>query len=136
MLKLVTLEEAYAQLRIDEVDSNGSPDYVWLNIAIPAVSAAVAGWLKDPWRLYEPEMDSAGAVITDTEGNPIPAEDTNGDPIVHPTVQLAVMVELASQMRFREGEGDNQVDSSAGHGYTLGRGSVALLTPLRKPTVA
>ena len=136
MLELVTVEDAAAQLRLDEVDSDGGPDAVWLAMAIPAVSGAVASWLKDSWRLYEPELDSAGAVVTDSDGNPIPAEDSDGDPIVHPTVRLAVLVELASQNRFREGEGDNVVDSSAGHGYILSKGATSILAGLRKPTVA
>jgi len=96
----------------------------------------VRTWLKDDWRLYLPERDSAGAVITDTDGDPIPAEDSNGNPITHPTVRLAVLLELASQFRFREGEGDNVVPPDAGHGYTLSKGATALLASLRKPTVA
>ena len=135
MLELVTVQDAAAQLRLDEVDSDGGPDAVWLAMAIPAVSGAVASWLKDSWRLYEPELDSAGAVVTDSDGNPIPAEDSDGDPIVHPTVRLAVLVELASQNRFREGEGDNAVPSADGHGYVLSKGATALLAGLRKSTV-
>jgi hypothetical protein len=136
MLELVTLQEAYAQLRIDDVDSSGSPDDPWLQMAIPAVSEAVAGWLKDSWRLYEPELDSVGDVVIDSDGDPVPAEDSSGDKIIRQSVKLAVLIELASQYRFREGEGDNLVDASAGHGYTLSRGAVSILTPLRKPTVA
>lgn len=80
--------------------------------------------------------DSGGAVIVDSDGNPVPAEDING-PIVHPTVRLAVLVELSSQFRFREGEGtDNVVTPDAGYGYVLNKASTALLTPLRRPTVA
>lgn len=136
MLELVTIDDARQQLRLDEGDSGGSADDAWLALAIPGVSEAVRTWLKDDWRLYLPERDSAGAVITDTDGDPIPAEDSNGHRITHPTVRLAVMLELASQFRFREGEGDNVVPPDAGHGYTLSKGATALLAGLRKPTVA
>ncbi len=136
MLELVTIDDARQQLRLDEIDSNGGADDAWLALAIPGVSEAVRSWLKDDWRLYLPERDTAGAVITDTDGDPIPAEDSNGNPITHPTVRLAVLLELASQFRYREGEGDNVVPADAGHGYTLSKGATAILAGLRKPTVA
>jgi hypothetical protein len=136
MLELVTIDDARQQLRLDEGDSGGGADDGWLALAIPGVSEAVRTWLKDDWRLYLPELDSDDAVITDTDGDPIPAEDTNGNPITHPTVRMAVLLELASQFRFREGEGDNVVPADAGYGYTLSKGATALLAGLRKPTVA
>lgn len=136
MLELVTIDDARQQLRLDEIDSNGGADDAWLSLAIPGVSEAVRSWLKDDWRLYLPERDTAGAVITDTDGDPIPAEDSNGNPITHPTVRLAVLLELASQFRYREGEGENVVPADAGHGYTLSKGATAILAGLRKPTVA
>lgn len=135
MLELVTVEDARHQLRLDEPGSDGGPDDPWLAIAITAISEAVRLWLKADWRLYLPARDSAGDVIVDSAGNPVPAEDSNG-PIVHPAVRLAVLVELSSQFRFREGEGDNAVPADAGHGYVLNKASTALLTPLRRPTVA
>lgn len=130
MLELVAIEDAREQLRLDSADNDP-----WLEIAIPAISEAVRMWLKADWRLYLPARDSGGAVIVDSDGNPVPAEDING-PIVHPTVRLAVLVELSSQFRFREGEGDNAVPADAGHGYVLNKASTALLAPLRRPTVA
>lgn len=136
MLELVTIDDARQQLRLDEIDSNGGADDAWLALAIPGVSEAVRSWLKDDWRLYLPERDTDGAVITDTDGDPIPAEDSNGNPITHPTVRLAVLLELASQFRYREGEGENVVPADAGHGYTLSKGATAILAGLRKPTVA
>lgn len=136
MLELVTIDDARQQLRLDEIDSNGGADDAWLALAIPGVSEAVRSWLKDDWRLYLPERDTSGAIITDTDGDPIPAEDSNGNPITHPTVRLAVLLELASQFRYREGEGENVVPADAGHGYTLSKGATAILAGLRKPTVA
>lgn len=136
MLELVTVDDARHQLRLDEPGSDGGPDDPWLAIAIPAISEAVRLWLKADWRLYLPARDSAGDVVVDSAGDPVPAEDSDG-PIVHPTVRLAVLVELASQFRFREGEGkDNVVTPDAGHGYVLNKASTALLSALRRSTVA
>lgn len=135
MLELVTKEDAREQLRLDSVAGVG-PDDAWLALAIPGVSSAVSGWLKDAWRLYQPELDSTGAAVLDSDGDPVPAEDSNGDPIVHPTVRLAVLVELDRQYRFRDGAAEGNVPADAGYGYTLGAGATSLLTPLRRPTVA
>lgn len=139
MVEFVTKEQARISLRLDSVpDSNGGtgPDDPWLNLWIPIVSAAVLSWLKDSWRAYVPELDSAGFVIVDSNGDPIPLIDSNGDLVPHPSVVGATILELASQYRYREGEGDNQVPSDAGYGYVLSRGATALLTPLRRSTVA
>jgi len=137
MTELVTLAEARAHLRLDDPDTDGGPDDLWLAVFIPAISEAVLGWLKDAWRAYVPELDTDGEPILDTNGDPVIALDTDGNPTPKWSVRAAVLVELASQFRFREGEGrDNVVPSSDGHGYTLNKVSTALLTPLRRPTVA
>lgn len=125
MLELVTTDEAAQQLRLDD---DAYDD--WLAIWIPAVSEAVRSWLKDDWRMYVPEIDSAGDVVIDSSGDPVPSE------VVNPAVKAAVLMELASQMRYREGEGDNRVQSQDGYGFTLSRGATAILSGLRKPTVA
>ena len=129
MLELVTLADARHQLRLDEVDSSGGPDDGWLAIFIPAVSEAVATWLKDEWRLYVPLTDSSGAVMTDSAGDPLPSTT------IRPVVRAAALVELASQFRFREGEGTNVVPADAGYGYVLSKGATALLAGLRRSTV-
>lgn len=128
MADLVTAAEAKIHLRLD----TGTADDTWLAIFIPAISEAVLGWLKDPWRAYVPEEDSNG-IVTDSNGDPIPAE-----PLVAKwSVKAAVLLELANVYRNREGEGkDNVVTPDAGYGYVLNKASTALLTPLRKPTVA
>lgn len=111
MVDLVTKEQAKAHLYIDD-DSRDE----WLDVFIPAMSDAVILWVKHIDRVYvDPEVDPL---------------------VVRPVVVAAVLVELASQFRFREGEGDNRVDASEGHGYVLSKTSTALLTSLRKPTVA
>lgn len=133
MAELVSIEEARAHLRLDDPDSDGGPDDLWLQTFIPAISEAVLGWLKDPFRAYVAALDSNDDPILDSNGDPIPAE-----PLVAKwSVKAAVLIELGSQFRFREGEGrDNVVPSADGHGYTLNKVSTALLTPLRRPTVA
>lgn len=137
MLELVTVDEARAHLRIDDYDSGGGPDDLWLAIWIPAVSEAVALWLKDSWRLFVEEVDSEGNIVRDSNGDPVPAEDSDG-PIIRMSVKAAALLELASQYRFREGEGkDNAVPAHEGYGHTLtSKAAVAILTALRRPTVA
>lgn len=123
--QLITATEARAQLRIgDDADDD------WLALWIPIISQAIASWLKDEWRLYLPEIDSSGDVVVDSSGDPVPTTT------IHPSVRGAALVEIASQYRFREGDGDNAVPSDAGYGYTLCRASTALLAPLRKTTIA
>lgn len=131
MIELVTIEEARAHLRIDDVDSDGSPDDLWLNIFMPAISEAVANWLKDEWRLYVAEVDSGGVVV-DPSGDPVPALPLEARPVV----KAATLIELERQFRFRGGESEADVQSHEGHGYTLGKGATALLSSLRKSTVA
>lgn len=137
MLELVTIDEARAHLRIDNYGTGGGPDDPWLATWIPAVSAAVAGWLKDGWRLYQWEVDSSGSVVEDSNGDPVPAFDTSGNPIVRPEVRGATLIELAAKYRAREGEDiDNLVSPDAGYGYMLNQASTALLAHLRRPTMA
>lgn len=137
MVNLVTIEEARAHLRIDDVDSDGGPDDPWLAMFIPAISEAVMLWLKDPWRAYVPELDSDGNPILNSDGEPYPEVDSDGNDVVRWSVKAAVLVELASQYRYREGEGkDNVMPPDAGYGYVLNKVSTNLLTPLRKPTVS
>ncbi len=55
MDEFVTRDDAREHMRID----SGSDDR-WLAIWIPAVSASVAAWLKQEWRLYVLQRDSDG----------------------------------------------------------------------------
>jgi hypothetical protein len=129
---LVTMEEAREHLRLD-YDSGGGADDSWLAIFIPAISEAVSLWLKVESRLYVPELDSAGMPLLDSGGDPIPAFPLT----TRPVVKAAVLLELGSVYRFREGEGkDNVVTPDAGYGYVLNKTSTALLSPLRRSTVA
>lgn len=136
-IDLVSLQEAYEHLRLD-YDSNGSADDAWLTVFIAAISEAVSLWVKVEARLYNPELDSAGNPILDSGGDPVPAEPL----VARPVVKAAVLVELGGVYRYREGEGDNDMPQGGrsingqGYGYVLNRTSTALLTTLRRPTVA
>lgn len=131
MTELVTKAEAYAQLYIDSTAHDS-----WLDIWIPAVSLAVLSWLKDEWRAFEPELDAEGNPVLDSAGDQVPLVDTSGDMTPRWSVKAAVLLELASQLRYRDGSGkDNVVTPDAGHGYVLNKASTALLAPLRKSTV-
>lgn len=131
MVEFVTKQQAREQIRLDDGADEG-----WLDTFIPAVSQQVANWLKDSWRVYQLQRDASGALILDANGVPMPVLDDDSNPVLDPSVVAATLIELANQYRFREGEGDTYVPSDAGWGYTLCRASVAILTPLRKPTVA
>lgn len=124
-MNLVSVADAAEHIRTDS-----ARDDQWLELWIPIVSASVAAWLKDEWRLYVPSG------FEDSQGDPIPEFDSQGEPIVNPIVAGAVMLELAQQYRFRDGSGAQRVASHEGHGYVLGAGATALLAPLRRSTVA
>lgn len=124
-MNLVSLQEAEAHLRLDS-DAHTS----WLSVFIPVVSGAVATWLKDEWRLYVPSG------FVDSQGVPIPEQDSQGVPFVNPVVKGAVLIEIAQQFRFRDGSGAAAVPSHWGHGYVLGAGATSMLSGLRRSTVA
>lgn len=127
MLELISIDEACEHLRLDSADA----DIGWLATMIPAISQAVALWLKDERRLYMPKRNENGEIELDESGNPVPSE------IVNPVVRAAVLIELDSAYQFRSGEGkDNVMPPDAGYGYVLNKTSTALLQPLRRPTAA
>lgn len=131
MFKFVTEDDAREQLRLDS-----DADERWLALWIPAVSSSVAAWLKQEWRLYVLQRDSSGDVVRDGSGVPLPVLDDDDLPILQPAVIAATLLELASQYRYREGEGENVVPADAGHGYVLSKAATAQLAPLRRTTVA
>lgn len=131
MLQLVTTADCAAQLRLDT-----DADDPWLAIWIPAISQAIAQWLKEDWRLYVVLREADGSIAVDSAGEPILEVDTSGNPIVNPVVRAACLVEIGTQFRFRDGTGAQYVASHEGHGYSLSAGATRLLTPLRKSTVA
>lgn len=131
MADLVGMQDARDHLKLDN-----SADDSWLMMWIPAISQAVFTWLKDEWRAYVLATDADGNVLLDSNDEPIPEEDGDGQPIPKPLVSAAVLVELAQQYRFRDGSGAAAVPAHAGHGYVLGTGATSLLNALRKTTVA
>lgn len=130
MAALVTREEVKSQLMMDNDAADG-----WIDMMILAISDAVLSWLKDEWRAYEVLRDQDGAVVLDSNGDPILLTDSNGDLMVRPVVKAATLVEIASQFRFRDGDGAAAVPSHAGHGYVLSAGPTSLLSALRRSTV-
>lgn len=124
MANLISLEKARQHLRVDSL-----ADDPWIQTWIPAISGAVLSWLKQDWRAYVQSGEF------DSNGDPIPEQDSNGDMIVDPMVEAAVLVELAQQYRFRDGSGAAAVPPHWGHGHILGAGATSLLSGLRKATV-
>lgn len=130
MEQFVTVEQAADHLRTE------SDDERWLALWIPAVSMAVKAWLKDAWRCYEVERNPEGKMVLDEHGMPQPLKDKHGDLVVSELVKVATLAELASQYRFRDGEGASVVPATAGHGYVLSNAATAILASLRRSTVA
>lgn len=122
IVELVTEAEASAHLRLDADEST------WLAVWIPAVSGAIMSWLKEDRRIYLPLEDSSG-IIEDSNGDPLPSDT------IHPTIKAAALVELASQYRFRDGDGAAVVPPHWGHGHQLCAGATALLVAFRKSLV-
>lgn len=130
MAELVTRNEVKSHLMMDTDAADG-----WIDMMILAISDAVLSWLKDEWRAYEVLRVADGAIDLDSNGDPIVLTDSNGDPMVRPVVKAATLVEIASQFRFRDGDGAVAVPSNAGHGYVLSAGPTSLLSGLRRSTV-
>lgn len=131
MAALCTRDEVRDQLMVDNNAVNP-----WIDMMIPAISQAVLSWLKDDWRAYETLQDSNGDPLEDSAGDQFPILDSNGEPIVKPMVKAATLIEIASQFRFRDGDGVATVPSHWGHGHVLCMGATALLVALRRPTVS
>jgi hypothetical protein len=130
MAELVTRAEVKSHLMMDNDAADG-----WIDMMILAISDAVLSWLKDEWRAYEVLRDADGVILVDSNDDPILLTDSNGDPMVRPVVKAATLVEIASQFRFRDGDGAASVPSNAGHGYVLSAGPTSLLSGLRRSTV-
>lgn len=130
MIELVTIEQARAHLRLDDVDSAGGPDDPWLATWIPAASGLVRNYVKQDRNLYEWERDSAGDVIFDSANEPTVELDTAGDPIVRKEVQAATLIYLGILFRDRDGVEMEKWDM----GYPP-RPVMALLHQLRDPAL-
>ena len=113
MVMLVSLEQASSHLRRDT-----SEDDLDLMLKIEAASAAVINYLKDGADF----LDSADEVDFDSAGDPIG---------VPKEVQQAVLLLVGNFYRDRDGETPEGWDP-----FYLPRAVVALLYPLRTPTMA
>lgn len=115
-MKLVTLEQVKAHLRIDTEDGDAD-----LSLKVEAASSLVVDYLKD---FEYAAFDSAGVIL-----------DSTGDPVdVLPKVQAATLLLVGFLHRERDGSNEYAVPSAWGYGY-LPHGVVSLLYNLRPPTV-
>lgn len=124
MTMLVTLDQAKAHLNMRAEDTD-QDDYV--TILIEAASAAVLDYVGDAQYLF-----------LDTGGDELDLDDTSTDQAAlrarHLCRQATLML-LGEFYRNREPAATDVVPDRFGYGY-LPRAVVALLTPLRTPTIA
>lgn len=125
-MMLVTLQQASDHLRRDTTDDDND-----LTLKIQAASGAVVNYLKDTVALYVAEVDYKGREIVDSQGDPIPVIDSNGDAQVRFEVQAAVLLMLGYLYKDR----DNDTEKAYQQGY-LPAPVTALLYPLRDPALA
>ncbi len=128
-MMLVTLQQAKAHLAMDHDE-----DDMLITGYVQAASDAVCEYLKgaSPW---EPQRDSNGKPLVDSNGQQVPALDSNGKPATRGVVASATLIIVGELYKNREGKGDGEIDAQYGYGY-LPRPAVALLYPLRQPTIA
>lgn len=115
---IITLEQAKAQSNIDH-DTN---DDEIENELIPAACAAVQNYLKGA-SIYQPEYDSSGEIVVDTNGDTVYTAD------LLPEVVQATKMMFSYLWRFRDEDGGIE------HGY-LPKPVMALLYQLRDPALA
>lgn len=118
----VTLERAKQHLNMDH-----DLDDALIQAYIGAASEAVKNYLKSA-SPYEVERDSNDDPITDSQGDPIYATDSQGDKIVKYAVQAATLLQLGFLYKDRDENADGAYDM----GY-LPRPVTALLYSLRDP---
>jgi len=122
MTMLVTLDEAKLHLRVDH-DADDDD----ITLKIEAASAAVLAYVDDSQYLF-----------LDTGGDEIDLFDTSTDQAAHRAKHLcrqATLLMVGEFYRNREPAATDVVPERFGYGY-LPRAVVALLTPLRVPTIA
>jgi len=128
-MMLVTLQEASDHLRRDtDYDDDD------LTLKIHAASAAVMNYLKRDSLAYEPERDSSGEIVRDSNGWPVPMLDSSDEPVVRFEVKAATLLMIGELYKNREGEQGGEIPTQWGYGY-LPRPVVALLYPLRTPAL-
>lgn len=120
-MMLITLAQARAQIRSDD-----TYDDALLSAYIAAVSNVIINYVD-----VSAYIDSTGEIPVDS--NDMPDVDLPDE------WNLACMIEVSSHYRFRENDADGNLMSGVvggqfGYGYPLGRTSLGLLFPYRKPT--
>jgi hypothetical protein len=122
MTDLVTLDEAKLHCRLDhDLDDDVMAIY------ISAASSAVLQYIGDTQYLF-----------LDTGGDEIDLADTTADVAAARAKQIcrqATLLLVGEFFRNREPNASDVVDSRFGYGY-LPRAAVALLYPLRDPTIS
>lgn len=127
MVMLVTLEQASDHLRRDTGDDDAD-----LTLKITGASHAIINYLKEPMLPYESDIDSAGEIYYPT--------DSNGDYIVRPEVQAAVLMMVG--VLYVDRDAKEYTDPRAGGNLerlgnmSLPRAVHWLLDTIRKPTLA
>ena len=129
-MMLVTLQQASDHLRRDTTDDDTD-----LTLKIAAASNAVLTYLRNTSYAYVPTVDSAGQIVRDSAGYPVPALDSAGEKTVLQDVQFATLLLVGEFYKSREGEQDGAIETQWGYGY-LPRAVVALLYPYRDPACA
>lgn len=124
---LVTLAEASDHLRRDT-----NADDADLTLKIQAASNAIMRYLRSGGSVYLQAENTAGELLFDTAGNPVPAVNSNGDRIIEPMVRAATLLLVGELYKNREGE----TTESAGQRYGyLPPGVTMLLSQLRDPVI-
>lgn len=117
---IIDLDQAKAQANIDH-DAND--DEIESEL-IPAACAAVQNYLKST-SIYQPEVDSFGDAVTDSNGDTVYTTD------ILPEVVQATKMMFAYLWRHRD---DNE-NESFDRGY-LPKPVTAILYPIRDPALA
>lgn len=122
MAEYCTVAEARRRHRIDSSDSDAD-----ITAIIQAASEAVRLHLRPslPW---EPELDSNGDPVLDSDGEIIYVEDTNGDRIPRAAVVQATLYMVGIYFRDRDGQ-----DPSLWPQNSLPLPVLGMLTMLRDP---
>lgn len=125
MVDFVTLQQASDHLRRDTTDDDND-----LKLKITSASAAVKNYIKTT-SPYVIAVDTAGDPVLDSAGDPVPEEDTAGDPIIRPEVIQATLAMVGIFYRDRDGQEMEKWEL----GF-LPNWVSCILYPLRTPTMA